>query len=181
MIQPGSEKQKPSEVTVEQLLRLKRAEKPGPDFWEDFDRRLRERTLQTLAWKEPWPARWARQGLRRAWAAAPAAALLVAAVLLAPSGPGGDPGNPRFTAGQRNAAPDSPPSAAGEEDLLQSSRPSFVVDIAPNDSARDLSFIKVMAPASLTAERSRSVVYVADPLLNASPTVRRTTPSHNYF
>ena len=42
------------EVKVEDLLRLKRAERPGGVFWNTFDRELHQRMLQTLVKKEPW-------------------------------------------------------------------------------------------------------------------------------
>ena len=42
------------EVKVEDLLRLKRAERPGEVFWNTFDRELHQRMLQTLVKKDPW-------------------------------------------------------------------------------------------------------------------------------
>ena len=56
-------------VAVEDLLRLKRAEKPNPEFWTDWEQRFKERRRQVEAeprvwWKEALPqlgiavARW---------------------------------------------------------------------------------------------------------------------------
>ena len=42
------------EVKIEDLLRLKRAERPGEVFWNTFDRELHQRMLQTLVKKDPW-------------------------------------------------------------------------------------------------------------------------------
>jgi hypothetical protein len=42
------------EVNVEDLLRLKRAERPDEAFWNNFDRELHQRMLQTLVKKDPW-------------------------------------------------------------------------------------------------------------------------------
>lgn len=42
------------EVKVEDLLRLKRAERPDDAFWNTFDRELHQRMLQTLVKKDPW-------------------------------------------------------------------------------------------------------------------------------
>ena len=42
------------EVKVEDLLRLKRAERPNEAFWNTFDRELHQRMLQTLVKKDPW-------------------------------------------------------------------------------------------------------------------------------
>ena len=41
-------------MKVEDLLRLKRAERPGEVFWNTFDRELHQRMLQTLVKKDPW-------------------------------------------------------------------------------------------------------------------------------
>lgn len=41
-------------VTLEDLLRLKRAERPAPEFWEQFDRELRAKQLAALVQKRPW-------------------------------------------------------------------------------------------------------------------------------
>jgi len=42
------------EIKVEDLLRLKRAERPNDAFWNTFDRELHQRMLQTLVKKDPW-------------------------------------------------------------------------------------------------------------------------------
>ncbi len=42
------------EVKVEDLLRLKRSERPDEVFWNTFDRELHQRMLQTLVKKDPW-------------------------------------------------------------------------------------------------------------------------------
>lgn len=41
-------------VTIEDLLRLKRAERPVAEFWAEFDRELREKQLAALVEKRPW-------------------------------------------------------------------------------------------------------------------------------
>lgn len=41
-------------VTVEDLLRLKRAERPAAEFWEQFDRDLRAKQLAAIVEKGPW-------------------------------------------------------------------------------------------------------------------------------
>jgi hypothetical protein len=51
-------------ISVEDLLRLKRAEQPLPEFWQEFDRRLREKQLSALVAPKPW---WQRMGLAGAW------------------------------------------------------------------------------------------------------------------
>jgi hypothetical protein len=49
--------------TLEDLLRLKRAERPPAEFWSDFDRELRAKQLAALVQRHPW------------WQTLPAAAL----------------------------------------------------------------------------------------------------------
>lgn len=43
-----------SHVTVEQLLRLKRAERPTDEFWNRFESELRQKQLAALVEKRPW-------------------------------------------------------------------------------------------------------------------------------
>jgi hypothetical protein len=54
----------PDKVTLEDLLRLKRAERPPVEFWAEFDRELQAKQLAALVEKKPW---WhsAARGLRR--------------------------------------------------------------------------------------------------------------------
>lgn len=43
-----------SKVSLEDLLRLKRAEQPGPEFWTNFERELRQKQLTALVKKRHW-------------------------------------------------------------------------------------------------------------------------------
>lgn len=49
-------------VSLEDLLRLKRVERPPAEFWNDFDRQLRAKQLAALVEKRPW---W--HGLQRSF------------------------------------------------------------------------------------------------------------------
>lgn len=51
---PETNQARQKEVKVEDLLRLKRAERPDVAFWDNFDRELHQRMLQTLVKKDPW-------------------------------------------------------------------------------------------------------------------------------
>jgi hypothetical protein len=44
----------PAKPTLEELLRLKRAERPAPEFWADFDSRLRHKQLAAIVNRRPW-------------------------------------------------------------------------------------------------------------------------------
>jgi hypothetical protein len=57
------EKKRP--VTLEDLLRLKRCERPEPGFWADFDRQLRAKQLAALVERRPW---WQELSLARVFA-----------------------------------------------------------------------------------------------------------------
>lgn len=52
----GAENTQSSKVNVEDLLRIKRAERPDDVFWDTFDKELHQRMLRTLVKKDPWYA-----------------------------------------------------------------------------------------------------------------------------
>ncbi len=74
-------------VSLEHLLRLKRAERPPEGFWADFERGLREKQLAALLPRRPWWQRWADAGFAR-WAGRLAlplgAAGLITAIFVVP-------------------------------------------------------------------------------------------------
>lgn len=49
-----SDSNKPSKVTIEALLHLKRSERPSADFWSNFERELRQKQLSALVEKRAW-------------------------------------------------------------------------------------------------------------------------------
>lgn len=51
-------------VTLEDLLRLKRAERPSPQFWAQFERDLREKQLAAIISRRPWWAPMLRGWVR---------------------------------------------------------------------------------------------------------------------
>ena len=75
------------EVKVEELLRLKRAERPGEVFWNSFDRELHQRMLQTLVKKDPWYVQVLRavSGRIAQTAAVGAAAAFLALMVMRPA------------------------------------------------------------------------------------------------
>jgi hypothetical protein len=74
------------EVKVEDLLRMKRAERPDDAFWNSFDRELHQRMLQTLVKKDPWYSQLFRAASGRIaqTAAVGAAAAVLAMVMVRP-------------------------------------------------------------------------------------------------
>lgn len=51
---PETDQLNQKDVSVEDLLKLKRAEQPSEAFWSDFDSQLHRRMLNTLVKKDPW-------------------------------------------------------------------------------------------------------------------------------
>ncbi len=60
-------------ITLEDLLRLKRDEKPPVEFWEGFERDLHRKTLRALVVNEPWYGIFLRPSLARMAIVAPLA------------------------------------------------------------------------------------------------------------
>lgn len=75
------------EVKVEDLLRLKRSERPDEAFWDTFDRELHQRMLQTLVKKDSWYTQLLRgvSGRLAQTAAVGAAAAFLALMVVQPS------------------------------------------------------------------------------------------------
>jgi len=44
----------PNKVSLEELLRFKREERPDQNFWKEFDSELHQRMMQALVKKDPW-------------------------------------------------------------------------------------------------------------------------------
>lgn len=67
-------------IGVEDLLRLKRLEKPPAEFWVEFDRELRAKQLAALVSKRPWWSAGTSILARLRWVPIPLGAAAVAAV-----------------------------------------------------------------------------------------------------
>lgn len=74
-----------SKVTVEDLLRIKRAERPSPEFWGRFEQELRAKQLAAIVEKRPWWHAWPRGLVRggRWYLPAGASAALVLSLFVA--------------------------------------------------------------------------------------------------
>jgi hypothetical protein len=71
----------PEKVTLEDLLRLKRAERPPAEFWSQFDRELQAKQLAALVGKKRWWHSAARTVTRFSYLPLGAAAALAFALL----------------------------------------------------------------------------------------------------
>lgn len=65
-----------SKVTIEDLLRLKRAERPSAEFWHTFERELRQKQLAALLEKRSWWRELPRWAARHAYLPMGAAAAM---------------------------------------------------------------------------------------------------------
>lgn len=76
-----------AEINLEDLLRLKRSERPSDQFWNEFDQELHQRMLQTLVKKDPWYLQLMRgfSGRILQNTALAAAAVVVGMVLVRPA------------------------------------------------------------------------------------------------
>lgn len=54
MMNPQESKPSKPQVTLEDLLRLKRAERPAPEFWRQFEQELRAKQLAAIVARRPW-------------------------------------------------------------------------------------------------------------------------------
>jgi hypothetical protein len=68
-------------VTLEALLQLKRSERPAPEFWDKFDRELRQKQLAALVEERRWWQKFSLAMPRWAYAPAGAAAALALSVV----------------------------------------------------------------------------------------------------
>ena len=77
------------QISLEQLLRVKRTERPEPEFWDQFDHELRQKQLSALVHAQPWFVRLGRSiGLiARRSAPVTAAAAAIATGYFVVSGP----------------------------------------------------------------------------------------------
>lgn len=67
-------------VTLEDLLRLKRAERPPPEFWDEFQRGMRAKQLAAIIEPRPWWAPFIKVGARVARYQVPVGAAAILAV-----------------------------------------------------------------------------------------------------
>lgn len=72
--------QNKTRVTLEDLLRVKRAEQPPANFWSEFDREMRAKQLAAIVEPRPWWAPFIRVGARAARYHVPMGAAAVLAV-----------------------------------------------------------------------------------------------------
>jgi hypothetical protein len=180
MEQPSNKQPK---VTLEDLLRLKRHERPTPEYWARFDGELRARMLRKFVAPEPLAVRWSRVFISRAtpWMTAGATAGLVMAFALhsqfalptAESAPlhhatqvAASLPEPAKTANvvAQTTLPNST-MASSLESTVADARTRYVVAALSEPSQPALDH-KVSATTTLPGERADGVRYAADSLVD---------------
>jgi hypothetical protein len=152
-------------VTVEDLLRLKRAERPDAEFWTKFEHELRQKQLTALIEKRPWwqelPQVFARRAYLPAGATAILAFTLVSVKFYAPT-----------QLAQVESMPVSAPAPVGREIAV----PAVAVS-SPlvNRSAGTASVVEESSPVATVAASPASPAEVVElmPLLVAPPAAEK--------
>ena len=157
------------EVKVEDLLRLKRAERPGEVFWNTFDRELHQRMLQTLVKKDPWYVQVLRgvSGRIAQTAAVGAAAAFLAFMVMRPAlvdSTRANGANVANLALQKNALDlvNSAPSVdAAMSDLASNLIPDYQIE-AISGSITDSGYANEYSPDSFEVASYDRDVYAMD-------------------
>jgi len=179
MLNPESNQ--PPKVTLEDLLRLKRNERPAPEYWARFDRELRERALRVMVQPEPWGLRWSRALMARAaplMMAGATAALAMAFTLhshmtlpmpermvttrVAMAAPTLAPAKAEAASPVVASTPSAPAAASLEANALDGARTQYVVAVL-TDSSKPANDHTVSATTMLPSDHT-DVRYAADAL-----------------
>ena len=198
------EHKKMRDITLEDILKLKRQEKPTAEFWNRFERDLQQRTLQALVQCDPWYARLVQVLTHNFYAAVPVAlAVVLGSIFLFYQ----QFQNPRFTqnrpdssgfvvkSDQLNSANtfESTFSESGlsrsvisPSEKLESSIPTnayFVMDILPSDEHQGKQFTRVLKPQTFSMDIQKQAVYLSEPVAgaNAAQGHSVTLTSYDYF
>ena len=153
-------------VKVEDLLRLKRAERPGEVFWNTFDRELHQRMLQTLVKKDPWYVQVLRgvSGRIAQTAAVGAAAVFLALMVMRPALVDSTRANGANLALQKNALDlvnSAPSVAAAISDLDSNLIPDYQIE-AISAQITDSGYANEYSPDSFELASYDRDVYAMD-------------------
>lgn len=136
-------------VTLEALLRLKRAERPSAEFWTTFERELRQKQLSALVEKRAWWHGLPRWVVRHAYLPAGAAAALALVMVI-------------------NRAPDGSPLSVGE---TISSAPRSTAEVAVVPGGREIRAEAADGVAELASPLADRAVIAAAETPALAPTV----------
>jgi hypothetical protein len=133
---------KKSTVTLEDLLRMKRAERPPAEFWSEFERDLRAKQLAAIVEPRPWWAPFIRISAKFSRYPLPVGATAILALT--------------FLTVREYRAPDAVPAYESG------------IAVAPLDTAEPLA-THVASPASSSAPMTDAMLVVTTPVETVSP------------
>ncbi len=179
-------------ISLESLLLLKREEKPSKEFWDNFDRDLRQKTLQALVHQEPWYTCYWHFIRMNLYAVLSLSTAIIFALGLAIHHFGwfsfGDINNSiiaevSISENILEVKPKSIDSTAlsiAKNDPEKQSHAFFVIDIMPHKKTRNENFRKVMASQtfSLAPAYDHDLRFVSDPFNNKSHSSFHPTPTN---
>jgi hypothetical protein len=178
------------QISLEQLLRVKRSEQPEPEFWAQFEQEYRQKQLSALVQAQPWFIRLGRTiGLiarRSAPVAAAAAAIatgyfMISSPSIVMNNPGSSPASERYeTIAVR---PAESPVVASVEHLPEmivkpvgarsdrsdarsqpvTARARYIEDILAKDD-QPQRYVTLSSPKTLSTSSSPSGIYVVNTL-----------------
>lgn len=169
-------------ITLEELLRLKRHERPGPEYWVRFDRELNEKVWRSLAnppaENSGWLPGWLLRGMRWMTAGAVSTLALVFAWQLQSVTPVASLPAAPFSHESAPVVAATPPAVPSQPVLVASITPVPVEMVAPEKatfavanlapSTSPAGYNKIPATMSFSSTQSSSEHYAADTLNTAA-------------
>ena len=161
----------PNKLNLDQLLDLKRAEKPADDFWDGFQKEFRQRQLQTLIEKESGWKQTARLLFARSSLLVPFSGVAVALFVLSLSFKEEEPLHKGYYEAVDLVKPSSQPAAVEVSQVLTQdmavieevpqvdlfpAAASFVMDSIHNEEPEPLNYTRKF-PTSIIPTENRAV------------------------
>ena len=160
------ERQRPqSKVSLEDLIRLKRAERPAPEFWTEFESQLRHKQLAAIVDKRPWWRRWSGAPLARLSLPLGATAMVAFSLVLIRDQQGPAPLATDVASDSIAAQSTEPLLRAGESIPSRSDAPAL--QVASNDAAVD---------ERVANQNAASEAHASSP----APTLVALKPAHDF-
>ena len=177
-------------ISLESLLLLKREEKPSKEFWDNFDRELRQKTLQALVHAEPWYAYYWQFIKSNIFTVIPLVAATIFTIVFAIHHYGWFTGDEieKTTIAEEITPPtileekpntiDLTALALAKNDPKKQSHAFFVIDIMPQPRAKRENFRKVMATQTFSLAPAHDPRLTTDSLNNKTHSTFHLTPTN---
>lgn len=150
-------------VTVEDLLHLKRAERPDAEFWHEFEREMRVKQLAAIVEPRPWWAPFIRIGSRLARYQLPVGATAILALT--------------FLTVREYRLPEATDTQFISENVVAATAPTVAtLDEAPISTASVVS----EAPTENLVVESERMIASAEPISESVPSVVESQPESVY-